>query len=86
MDEALGEPIGKVEHFFSKIGVAIINIENGSIKVSDTIRIKGHTTDFEQKIESMQVDHKEVQEAKKGDDIGMKVAEPVRGHDVVYKV
>ncbi|GAI15070.1 unnamed protein product, partial [marine sediment metagenome] len=55
-------------------------------KVGDTIHIKGHTTDFEQEIESMQIENEPVKEAKSGDSIGIKVKERVRPHDLVYKV
>ncbi|MBN1645413.1 hypothetical protein JW868_00060 [Candidatus Woesearchaeota archaeon] len=78
--------IGKVTHWFSKIGVAVIEITDGTLKVGDTIHLKGHTSDFTQKIDSMQVDHAPVQEAKTGQSIGMKVKEHVRQHDVVFLV
>jgi putative protease len=58
----------------------------GTLTVGDTIRIKGHTTDFTQMVDSIQVEHQSVQTAKAGDSIGIKVKEPVRDHDVVYKV
>ena len=79
--------IGKITHYFSKIGVGVIEIsgEDG-LKNGDKIHIKGATSDFEQEIDSMQIDHQDVQEAKKGDSIGMKVKEPVRENDAVYKV
>jgi translation elongation factor EF-1alpha len=84
MEEAL---LGKVTHHFSKIGVGVIEITGDvTLKKGDTIHVKGATTDFEQKIESMQVNHKEVIEAKKGDAFGLKVKGPVREHDAVYKV
>ena len=86
MDETLGTYIGKITHFFSKINVAVVLIEEGLLKKGDTIRIKGNTTDFEQKVASMQVQHKEIEEAKPGDDIGMKMDQPVHEHDKVYKV
>jgi len=78
--------IGKVERFFSKIGVAAIKITSGELKVGDTIKFKGHSTDFEQTVESMQVEHKNVEKAVAGDDVGIKVKEKVRDHDVVYLV
>jgi putative protease len=79
--------LGKVTHYFSKIGVAVIEITtHENLKKGETIHIKGATTDFEQKVDSMQVDHKEVAEAKKGDAFGLKVKGPVREHDIVYKV
>jgi len=77
--------IGKITHFFDKIGVAVIELK-GKIKVGDKIHIKGATTDFEQKIKSMQVEHKEITEAKKGDDIGMTADDVVRVNDIVYLV
>ena len=80
------EQIGLVTHYFSKIGVAVFKIEKGSLKVGDTIHIKGRTTDFQQKVTSMQVEHENIEEAKPGDDIGMKVDEQVRGNDKVFKV
>ncbi|MCS7280080.1 MAG: EF-Tu/IF-2/RF-3 family GTPase [Desulfobacterota bacterium] len=76
--------VGKVEKFFSKIGVAAIRIVEGELKIGDTIRIKGHTTDFEQKIESMQIEHTPVDKAVKGENVGIKVKEKVREGDTVY--
>jgi putative protease len=76
--------VGRVEKFFSRIGVAAIKITEGELKIGDTIRIKGHTTDFEQKIESMQVEHVPVDKAQKGQDVGIKVKEKVREGDLVY--
>ncbi|MBM3298219.1 MAG: hypothetical protein FJY83_11565, partial [Candidatus Aminicenantes bacterium] len=61
------EEIGRITHYFSKIGVGVLEITQGELKVGDTIHIKGHTTDFFQKVESMQVEHAPVQSAKKGD-------------------
>lgn len=77
--------IGQVTHFFNKINVAVIAIK-GALKVGDTVHILGHTTDFTQKITSMQIDHKNVEAVKTGDDFAMKVDEPVREQDVVYLV
>ncbi|MCX7856861.1 MAG: EF-Tu/IF-2/RF-3 family GTPase [Deltaproteobacteria bacterium] len=76
--------IGRVEKFFSKIGVAAIRITEGELKVGDRIRIKGHTTDFEQTVESMQVEHAPVEKAVEGQDVGIKVKERVREGDSVY--
>jgi translation elongation factor EF-Tu-like GTPase len=84
--EELGEHVGRVTHYFDKIGVAVIQVEQGTLKVGDTIRIKGMHDDFEMPVTSMQVNHKAVQEAKKGDDIGMKVTNPVHENDKVFKV
>jgi putative protease len=79
------ERIGIVSHYFSKIGVAAAVLE-GDLVVGDIIHIKGHTTDFAQKIESIQIENKNVEHAKKGDDVAIKVKETAREHDVVYKV
>lgn len=83
MDET---PIGRVEKYFGKIGVAAIRVTSGELKVGDTIRIKGHTTDFEQAVDSMQVEHASVQTAGPGTDVGIKVAQKVHEHDNVYLV
>jgi len=78
--------LGKVTHYFSKIGVAVILVEKGTVNKGDTIHIKGATSDFDQEVDSMQVNHKEVEEAKAGESIGLKVKSPVRENDNVYKV
>lgn len=77
--------IGKVSKYFAHPEVAAIELE-GAVKVGDTIHIKGHTTDFEQKIESMEIENEPIKEAKPGDSIGVKVMERVRPNDLVYKV
>ncbi len=77
--------IGRVTHYFSKISVAVIELTS-TLKVGEHIRIKGATSDFVQKVDSMQIEHAQVKEAKAGESIGMKVAEPVREHDKVYLV
>ncbi len=77
--------VGKVTHYFTKIGVAIIELE-GTMKVGDEISIEGATTNVVQKVDSMQIEHKNVKEAKKGESIGMKVADRVREGDLVFKV
>lgn len=78
--------VGKVTHYFTKIGVAIIEITGGSIKAGDEIHIKGHTSDFRQKVNSMQIEHENVEMAEPGQSIGVKVEEPVRANDLVYKI
>ncbi len=77
--------IGKVFKYFDKPMVAAIELTD-SLKVGDTIHIKGATTDFEQNIDSMQVEGNSIEEAKAGDSIGIKVSERVRPNDKVYKV
>jgi putative protease len=76
--------VGKIAHFLNKISVAVVNVE-ATIKKGDTISIEGPNTNFKQKVESMQIDKKDVAEAKKGQAIGLKVAEKVKENDVVYK-
>jgi len=77
--------IGHVTHFFNKINVAVLSLKD-ELKIGETIHILGHTTDFAQKVTSMQIEHKNVDIVKPGDDFAVKVIEPVREHDVVYKV
>ncbi len=80
------EEIGHVEHYFTHVGVAAIAITNGKIKVGDTIHIKGATTDFQQAVDSMEIDRKKIDEAGVGSSIGIKVKERVREHDMVYVI
>ncbi len=75
--------IGVVSTYFTHVGVAAIKLSN-KLKVGDRIKIKGHTTDFELKVESMQIENKKVPEAKKGEHIGIKVPEKVRPNDKVF--
>ena len=77
--------IGKVSSYFSHVEVAAIKL-SGSLKVGDKIRIKGHTTDFEIPVKSMQIERKDVKTAKKGDHIGIKVPDKVRPSDAVFLV
>jgi len=77
--------VGKVAHFFSKISVAVIDL-SAPVSVGDKIHIMGPTTDFEQTVESMEIEHQNVEMAKAGQSIGLKVKEYVREKDTVYKV
>ncbi len=77
--------IGKVSSYFSHVSVAAIKLA-GKLKVGDKVHIKGHTTDFEVDVGSIQIERKEVKQAKKGDHIGIKVAEKVRPNDTVFLV
>ena len=79
------QEIGRVTDYFARIDVAGIDL-TGPLRVGDTIRIKGHTTDFEQTVDSLQIEHEPVQEAKAGDKIGNKVKDRCRGGDRVYRV
>jgi len=78
--------IGEVEHYFGKLSVAAIKLTDGDLKVGDVIHIKGHTTELTQRVDSIQIEHNKVDEAKVGADIGIKVNEHVREKDTVYKV
>jgi len=77
--------VGKIEDFFARPVVAGIKL-TGTLKVGDKIRIKGHTTDLEMQVGSMQIGNENVTEAKKGDSIGVKVTDRVRVGDAVYKI
>ena len=77
--------VGIVSHVFKKIGVAILDLSE-PLQTGDTIHITGHHTDLTQKVESMQVEHQNVQTAERGQCVGLKVTGGVREHDLVYKV
>ncbi|MFC1805134.1 translation elongation factor-like protein [Candidatus Omnitrophota bacterium] len=77
--------IGKIMHYFGHISVGIIGLTD-SLKVGDTIHVKGHSDDFTQSIDSMQIEHASVSEAKSGDAVGIKVAQKVHQNDLVFKV
>ncbi len=80
------EKIGVVEDYFARVGVAGVKITEGGLKVGQTIHIKGHTTDLTFKVDSMEIEHKKVDEAKPGDEVGIKVSDRVRSGDIVYLV
>jgi len=77
--------IGEVTHYYSKIGVAVVELSD-TLRLGDTIHIKGATSDFQQQVESMQLEHQPIETAEAGQAIGLKVVERVRRGDVVYKV
>ncbi len=77
--------IGEVSTFFGHIGVAAIKL-SGALSAGDKIHVKGHTTDFHQKVSSMQIEGKKVEKTKKGDHVGIKVSERVRPGDKVFLV
>lgn len=78
--------IGHVTHFFHKINVAVIEVTTGVLKIGDIIHIKGHTSDFTQPVDSLQLEHQSIPEVKVGGSAGLKVKEPVREGDLVFKV
>jgi hypothetical protein len=80
------ERIGVVTHYYSHLSVAIVRLESGTLRVGDVIHIRGHTTDFSQRVESLEINHAPATEVGLGDDFGLKVIEHAREHDVLYKV
>ena len=83
MDET---KIGTVTHYFTQLHVAAVEIADGELHIGDTIHIKGHTSDFIQKVGSMELEHESVDVAKPGDDIAIAMDEYTREHDSVYLV
>ena len=80
------QEIGVVTHYFDRIEVAAIRLTKGALKTGDTIHIGGHSTDFGQVVASIQIEHEAVPEAKPGDEVGIKVDQPVHEHDKVFRV
>ena len=78
--------IGTVTHYYNHLHVAGVAITDGELHTGDTIHVKGNTSDFEQKVESMEIDKEAVEVAKPGDQIGLVVIEYTREHDTIYKV
>ncbi len=78
------EKLGEVTHFFDKIQVAIVKLEK-PLKIGDKVKIKGNTTEIEETVDSMQVEHAEIEEADKGDEVGIKVTGKAREGDEVFK-
>jgi len=77
--------VGRVTHYYKRIGVAIVEV-TGRLKVGDTIHVKGSTTDFEQTVDSMEIEHEPIEVAQAGQVIGLKIAGKVRDNDSVYLV
>lgn len=77
------EAIGTVTHYYSHLSVAAINLD-APLRTGDRVHIKGHTTDFVQPVESMEIAHKSVDRAKPGEDVAIKVTDHVREHDRIY--
>jgi len=80
------ERIGSVIKFFDKTSVAAIKLDFGDLSIGDTIRVKGHETDFTQKIEAMEFDHHPVEKASRGQFTGIRVSKPAKPFDLVYKI
>ena len=82
-----GDRVGVVTHYFGHLSVAVVKLDPGtSLRVGDNIHIKGHTSDFAQRVDSLQVGHAAVEQVGPDDDFGLKVVDHAREHDVVYRV
>ena len=77
--------IGRVMHYYNHLNVAVLKL-TGSLKVGDFVHILGHSTDFMQKVTSLQIEHHNLTAVNPGQDVALKVVEPVREHDVIYRV
>ena len=80
------EEAGVVTHYFPKVDAAVVKLTKSGLTVGDKIVIKGHTSDFKEKVASIQLDHAPIENAEQGMEIGLKVKSKVREHDVVYKI
>lgn len=86
LPESVLEKIGEVTHYFPHVNAAAVLLLKDGLKVGDKIYIKGHTTDFKEKVESIQLDHESIQEGKKAQEIGLFVKSRVRTGDSVYRI
>lgn len=80
------DPIGKVTHYYDKIGVAIIDLQKGNLKVGEEIKFKHGDDEFTQKIESLQVEHNAVEEVKPKDQFGLKVSQAIKPGTLVFAI
>jgi putative protease len=80
------EAVGVVTHYYSHLSVAVVQLNKGVLKTGETIRVKGHSTNFTQTVESMEYEHQHVDEAAAGQNIGLRVKDHVRVHDIVFRV
>ena len=80
-----GKLIGEVNHFYNRIGVAVIDLSD-SLQVGDQVHFLGRSTDFQQEVTSMQIEHAAITEAGKGQEVAVKVERRVRNHDKVFKI
>ena len=83
---ATEEKVGVVDGYYAKIGVAAIRLTDGALQVGDQIRIHGHTTDFTQAVESIQLEHQPIPRAERGSEVALNVRERVRLHDQISKI
>ena len=82
----MSDNIGIIENYYSKVGVAVLNVTQGTVKIGDKLAIKGSTSDFEMIVESMQIDRVDVDSVSAGTKVGLKVTERVRKGDQVFKL
>lgn len=80
----MDKPIGKVSHYYDKLGVAIVDLDSGSLKVGDEIKFKRGEDEFTQKIDSLQIEHETVDSVKSGDSFGLKVDQPTKPGTLVF--
>jgi len=78
--------IGKITHYYDKIGVAVLTTGKKPLKVGDTVKISGHDKEFTQVISSILIEHEQIDETKSGQSVGVKVDQPVKEGDLVYRV
>jgi len=78
--------IGVITHYFGRVGAGVISLESGELRVGDTIHVRGHTTDFYQRVNRIEIDHTQVEVAKPGQSAGVEITQRVREHDEVFKV
>ena len=83
---ATEEKVVVVTDYYSRLGVAAVRLDSGALEVGDTVRVRGHTTDVTQAVESLQVEHRAVQRAERGTEVALKVRERVRRHDAVLRL
>lgn len=76
--------IGKVTHYYDKLGVAIVEVMNQALKVGDRVKVSGHDKEFTQEVTSLQVEHEKVDKVKAGETCGLKIDEPAKEGDVLY--
>lgn len=79
------QKIGRITHYYDRLGVAAVEIQSGCLHKGDVIHIHGHTTDLEETVNSIELDHRQIEEASEGQNVGIKVVDKVREHDDVYK-
>lgn len=80
----MDKQIGKVTHFYDKLGVAIVDLDSGSLKVGDSVKFKHGDEEFTQTVESLQIEHASVDSVKKGDSFGLKVSQPAKPGTLVF--